>query len=366
MIKFNDLQKTNAAFEADYKNKFNQFLQNGWYINGKEVSNFERNFASYCGTNYCLGVGNGLDAIKIILKASIELGRIHIGDEIIVPANTYIASILGIIESGLTPVLVEPSLDDYNIDVNLIEENITKKTKGILAVHLYGQLTNMEAINKIAQNNNLLVFEDAAQAHGAIYNKGKKAGNLSNAGAFSFYPTKNLGALGDGGAITTNDKALFECARKISNYGSVEKDQNEIKGLNSRLDEIQAAFLDIKLKKLDHDNVLRRKIAKRYVTGITNNKIILPNKVQDESCVYHVFPIRTKDRNDLSVYLEKNGIQSMIHYPTPPHKQKAFKELNQLYFPITEKIHHEILSIPINPILENHEIEKIITVLNLY
>lgn len=365
-ISYNNLQKTNAEYEREFRDSFDHFLKKGWYIKGKEVSNFELNFARYCDTKYCIGVGNGLDAIKIILKASIELGRISVRDEIIVPANTYIATILAITEANLVPVLVEPCTNTYNIDTSSIEEKITKKTKGILAVHLYGQLADMKEINRIAKKHGLQVFEDAAQAHGAVSKSGIKAGNFGNAGAFSFYPTKNLGALGDGGAITTNDEKLYNCALKISNYGSLKKDKNEIKGLNSRLDEIQASFLNIKLKKLNDLNNLRRTIAAKYLDSIQNSKLILPIYDGTENHVFHIFPIRCKNRNELAEYLKSNEIETMIHYPTPPHKQKAFLELNHLNFPITEKIHKEIISIPLNPVLEDEEVERIIEVLNNY
>lgn len=367
MIKFNDLKKNNDRFQEEFKIAFGSFLNSGWYILGKQVDKFEKEFAAYCGTKYCIGVGNGLDAIALILKGYKELGKLNDGDEIIVPANTYIATILAIIEAGLKPILVEPNIESYNISIEEIKQNITKKTKGIMAVHLYGRLADMEIINKIAKENNLLVFEDAAQAHGATSQNNLKAGNLSDAGAFSFYPTKNLGALGDGGAITTSDKDLYNCIRSIANYGSIIKDQNDIKGTNSRLDEIQAAFLSIKLKKLDDDNLMRISFAKKYLKLIDNSKFTLPclneNPIDN---IFHIFPIRCKTRDDLAMYLKEHRIQTGIHYPTPPHKQKAFTEWNHLSYPTTEKIHSEIISIPLNPTLKTSEIETIINVLNKY
>ena len=364
-ILFNNLQKLNAAYESSFKEKFNQFLQKGWYILGNEVSGFETNFAAYCGTKHCIGVGNGMDALTLILKSYIELGTLNKNDQIIVPANTYIATILSIIESGLTPILIEPSLENYNLDPDLIEAKLTSKTKAILVVHLYGQVCNMELIENISLRNKLLIIEDAAQSHGAVY-KNKKVGNLGNAAGFSFYPGKNLGALGDGGAITTNNTILANTIKSIRNYGSEKKYINNIKGVNSRLDELQAAFLNIKLPYLDRDNNIRKKIAHRYLSGIKNSKLLLPKVMNEESHVFHLFVIRTKDRASLQAHLSNNNIDSMIHYPVSPHKQKALSEFKDLLLPITEKIHNEVLSIPLNPILENNEVELIIKVLNSY
>lgn len=365
-IKFNNLEKINSTHHASLKNQFKMFLDSGWYINGPSVTLFEKKFASYCGTKHCLGVGNGLDALKIILRGYIELKRLAIGDEILVPANTYIASILAITEAGLKPILIEPDSKTYNLDSSLIKEHINSKTKAILAVHLYGRLANMKALKVIAEKNNLLLFEDASQAHGAETDSGLRAGNLSDAAGFSFYPTKNLGALGDGGAITTNDSDFYQVVRKIANYGTESKDVNIVKGLNSRLDEIQAAFLKIKLEFLDRDNSKRRSIATQYLDLINNPKITLPTYSGKKDHVFHIFAVLTNDRKDLKIHLLENGIESMIHYPTPPHKQKAYQEYNHMKLPITEQIHKKILSIPINPILEQFEIDKIITTLNNY
>jgi dTDP-4-amino-4,6-dideoxygalactose transaminase len=366
MISFLDLQKLNVPYQAQFEEKLNQILAKGWFILGEEVSEFEQNFANYCGTKHCIGVGNGLDALILIFKAYIQLGKIKKGDEVIVPANTYIASILAIQEAGLIPVLVEPKEETYTINPDLIEEKITTKTKAILVVHLYGQIAEMEIINAIALQKNLLVIEDAAQAHGAIYKNDKKAGNLSDAAGFSFYPGKNLGALGDAGAITTNDDELAMTIKSIRNYGSEVKYQNEIKGVNSRLDELQAAFLNVKLPNLDSDNNRRKDIAKRYLLEIKNDKIKLPFYDFSDNHVFHLFVIQCNNRYDLQNYLKLNGIQTMIHYPIPPHKQKAFKEWNQLTFPLTEKIHDEVLSLPISPVLSYNEIGFVIEKLNRY
>lgn len=366
MIHFLNLKKINQPFEVAFQEKMKQFLEGGWYILGNEVKQFETDFAAYCGTRYCIGVGNGLDALVLIFKAYIQLGKLQKGDEVIVPANTYIASILAVLQADLIPVLVEPRLETYNINPEEIEAKITSKTKAILPVHLYGQLCEMKAINEIAQKYKLLVIEDAAQAHGSQFSENERAGNLSNAAAFSFYPGKNLGALGDGGAITTNDDALAEVLFSMRNYGSKVKYENEIIGVNSRLDELQAAFLNIKLKQLDSENEFRRRTAKRYLSEIKNDKIILPNWDFSQNHVFHLFVIRTSNRLGLQNYLKENGIETMIHYPIPPHKQKALANWNQLSFPITEKIHDEVLSIPLNSGLEASEVEHIITILNHY
>ena len=366
MIHFLNLRKLNQPFEAAFEKKMKQFLDGGWYILGNEVKQFETDFASYCSTKHCIGVGNGLDALVLIFKGYIHLGKLQKGDEVIVPANTYIASILAVLQADLVPVLVEPRLETYNINPEEIEAKITSKTKAILAVHLYGQLCEMKAINEIAQKHNLLVIEDAAQAHGSQFSENEKAGNLSHASAFSFYPGKNLGALGDGGAITTNDDELAEVLFSMRNYGSKVKYENEIIGVNSRLDELQAAFLNIKLKQLDSENEFRRSMAKRYLSEIKNEKIIMPSWDLSQNHVFHLFVIRTSNRLELQNFLKENGIETMIHYPIPPHKQKALSNWNNLSFPITEKIHDEVLSIPLNSGLKASEIQHIITILNQY
>lgn len=365
MIKFLDLKKINEPHEKAFQEKLKLVLENGWYILGNEVTVFESNFAKYCGTKHCVGVGNGLDALVLIFKAYIQLGKLQKGDEVIVPANTYIASILAILAADLIPILVEPKQETYNINPHLILEKISYKTKAILAVHLYGQLAEMKAINEIAAKNNLLVIEDAAQAHGAVSDF-RKSGNLSNAAAFSFYPGKNLGALGDGGAVTTNDDEVARTIQSLRNYGSEAKYQNEYIGLNSRLDELQAAFLNVKLPYLEAENNRRRSIAKRYLSEIKNDKIVLPFWDFSENHVFHLFVIRTENRDNLQQFLLDNVIQTMIHYPIPSHKQKAFSEWNHLSFPITEKIHDEILSLPISPVMTEDEVNCVIEVLNKY
>jgi dTDP-4-amino-4,6-dideoxygalactose transaminase len=369
MIKFLDLKKINEPYEAYFQEKLKLFLVNGWYVLGNEVKEFENNFANYCGTKHCVGVGNGFDALVLIFKGYIQLGKLQKGDEVIVPANTYIASILAILQVDLVPILVEPKLETYNINPDLISEKITPKTKAILAVHLYGQLAEMDSINEIAIQNNLIVLEDAAQAHGAISNF-RKSGNLSNAAAFSFYPGKNLGALGDAGAVTTNDDALAKIIQSMRNYGSEKKYYTHYIGINSRLDELQAAFLNVKLPNLDVENNARKSIAKRYLSEIKNDKITTPSVsfrgTEQSNHVFHLFVIRTENRDELQQFLLENGIQTMIHYPVPPHKQKALESWNNLYFPITEKIHNEVLSLPMNPVLTDDEVASIITILNSY
>ena len=365
MIQFLNLKKLNQPFEVAFQQKMKQFLDGGWYILGSEVKIFETNFASYCGAKHCIGVGNGLDALVLIFKGYIQLGKLQKGDEVIIPANTYIASVLAVMQADLVPVLIEPRLETYTIDSEKIEAKITPKTKAILPVHLYGQLCEMKVINSIAKKHNLLVVEDAAQAHGAMWN-GIKAGNFGNAAGFSFYPGKNLGALGDAGAITTNDDALAEVLFSMRNYGSKVKYENEIIGVNSRLDELQAAFLNIKLGHLDAENESRRTIAIRYLSEIKNDKIVLPQWDESNNHVFHLFVIRTDNRLVLQNYLKECGVESMIHYPIPPHKQKALATWNHLSLPITEQIHNEVLSIPMNSSLTNDEIDQIIQKLNQY
>jgi dTDP-4-amino-4,6-dideoxygalactose transaminase len=370
MIKFLDLKKINEPYEAAFQEKLKSVLENGWYILGNEVATFEANFASYCGTKHCIGVGNGFDALVLIFKGYIQLGKLKKGDEVIVPANTYIASILAILQADLVPVLVEPKLETYNINPDLISEKINSKTKAILAVHLYGQLAEMDFINEIANQNNLLVVEDSAQAHGAFLFENRMSGNLSNAAAFSFYPGKNLGALGDGGAVTTNNLELAKVIQSLRNYGSQAKYQNEYVGVNSRLDELQAAFLNVKLPNLDADNNVRRTIAKRYLSEIKNDKITVPLWDFSKNHVFHLFVIRTENRIELQKYLLENEIETMIHYPIPPHKQKAFSSgtsgWNNLLFPITEKIHNKVLSLPMSPVLTTDEVNHVISILNQY
>lgn len=366
MIKFLDLYKINQGYKKDLMQAFERVLVSGWYIMGQEVNAFEKEFADYCGSKHAIGVGNGLDALILIIRAYKELGIFEDGDEIIVPANTYIASILAISQNQLVPILVEPNIKTYNLDPSLIEEKITGRTVAILPVHLYGQLCDMNSINAIAKKHNLKVIEDCAQAHGATAIDGKKAGNLGNAAGFSFYPGKNLGALGDGGAITTSDDQLAKTVRALLNYGSFVKYQNKFKGVNSRLDELQAALLRAKLPHLNDDTARRQKIAEKYLANIKNDKIILPKADGRDAHVWHVFVIRTADRANLQKYLDENKIQTVIHYPIPPHQQEAYKELNNLSLPISEKIHKEVLSLPISPVMETWEVEEVINVLNEY
>ncbi len=366
MIKFLDLQAINARYDVAFQEKFKQFLDSGYYILGAEVSNFEDNFAHFCGTKYAIGTSNGLDALILIFKAYISLGKLKPGDEIIVPANTFIASILSIIHADLKPVFVEPDSKTFNLNPSEIEKHITPKTKAVLVVHLYGQLANMDGINQLAKKHNLLVIEDAAQAQGAKNSNGKRAGNLSDAAAFSFYPGKNLGALGDAGAVTTNDEALANLVLELRNYGSEEKYVNTRLGFNNRLDALQAAFLNIKLPDLDADNGQRRKVANQYLKDINNPKISLPFYDGSENHVFHVFVVQVENRTAFVDYLKKHEIETLIHYPIPPHRQKALSEFAKLQLPITELIHKQVVSIPISPILTQSEISKIITVLNTY
>lgn len=359
MIKFLDLAKINNRFRAEIDAKASDILDNGWYLQGKYNGEFCKNYANYCGTKYALGVANGLDALRLIINAY-GFGK---GDEIIVPANTYIASILAISDNGCTPVLVEPDINTYCINPDLIEQKITPKTKAIMVVHLYGQVCDMDKINAIAKKYNLKVIEDSAQAHGVYYN-GKRAGNLGDASGFSFYPGKNLGCLGDGGAITTNDKELYEKVKALANYGSHKKYCHIYKGLNSRLDELQAAVLDVKLKHLDSDNAKRVEIAKYYIDNIKNELVTLPKFNDDKSHVWHVFVVRVKNRDKFCLFLERNGIETIIHYPTPPHKQEAYKELNHLSFPITEQIHDEVISLPISPVMSEVEFKSVVEAVN--
>lgn len=361
MIKFLDLHKINSRFQEKINCEIKEVLDSGWYIHGKKNEEFVKNYSNYCGVKYCLGVANGLDGLRIMLKAS----GLKQDDEVIVPANTYIATILAISDNGYRPILVEPDIETYNIDPKLIEDKITPKTRAIMVVHLYGQAAPMEEIYTIAKKYNLIVFEDAAQAHGATLN-GKKVGSLSKAAAFSFYPGKNLGCLGDGGCITTNDEELYYKMQALSNYGSHKKYHNIYKGFNSRLDEIQAAILNVKLAFLDQDNQERRKIARWYLNGIKNPMVVLPRMQDEMSHVWHLFVVRVKNRDAFQAYLSKNKIESIIHYPIPPHKQEAYKEWNHLSFPITEKIHNEVLSLPISPVMEEWEVSKVIEVVNQY
>jgi dTDP-4-amino-4,6-dideoxygalactose transaminase len=365
MIKFLDLQKINAQYEKELKQVANEVIDSGWYLLGQRVKNFETNFESFQEGGTTVAVANGLDALRLIFKAYIELGLMEEGDEVIVPANTYIASILAISDNKLKPVLVEPDIENYNLDLKLIESKITSKTKAIMVVHLYGKICWSSGLEELAKKYNLKIVEDNAQAIGARW-KGIRSGNLGDAAGFSFYPGKNLGALGDSGAVTTKESELAQVIRVLANYGSSQKYVNQYQGLNSRMDEIQAAFLDVKLNYIDVENKKRQQIAKYYLENIKNNKIILPRLETNDEHVWHLFVIRVKERNDLQAYLNENGIQTLIHYPIPPHKQKCYSHLNELSLPITEQIHDEVISLPISPVMTDEEIERIVLILNEY
>ncbi len=362
MIKFLDLKKINLKYEKEFHNLLQTFLESGWYINGNMVGEFEEKFAKYCGVKYCIGVSNGLDALKLILRAY-DIGP---GDEVIVPSNTYIATILAITEVGAKPVLAEPDLNTFNITLESIKKVITSNTKGVMIVHLYGRVVpEIREIKDFCTKNNLKLFEDAAQAHGAEI-EAIKVGNLGDAAAFSFYPGKNLGALGDAGAITTNDTEINEKLKALRNYGSFKKYENIYKGYNHRLDEFQAGILTIKLEKLEEDNARRIELANRYLSGISNERVKLPLESLGKENVWHVFPILIKERGNFIEYLRLHEIETLIHYPIPPHKQKAYRELNFKHFPITEEIHKKILSLPISPVHSTKEIDTVIEVINKY
>ena len=347
MIPFLDLKAINSQYRAELIDAATRVIDSGWYIQGTEVKAFEQEFATYCGTQHCIGVANGLDALTLTLRAWKELGKLKEGDEVIVPANTYIASILAITENRLTPVLVEPEERTYNLCPAKTETAITHKTRAILAVHLYGQLAPMPEIMALARTQSLLVLEDSAQAHGAAIN-GKKAGNWGDASGFSFYPGKNLGALGDAGAVTTNDEELAKTIRALGNYGSHKKYENLYQGVNSRLDEMQAAMLRVKLRHLNTEIARRRTVATAYINGTNNPALVLPSQ-HKESHVWHLFVILTEQRKTLQKHLTEQGAQTLIHYPIPPHQQQAYKELNTQSYPVSEHIHQQVMSLPIDP-----------------
>ena len=365
MIPFLDLKGINAQYREELIEACTRVIDSGWYIHGNECEEFDKEFAQYCGAKYAIGVANGLDALILILRAYKELGVMKDGDEVIVPSNTYIASILAISQNNLVPVLVEPDIDTYLIDWTKIEEKITSKTKAILPVHLYGQTCQMDKINEIANKYNLKVIEDSAQSHGAYFGD-KRSGNLGDASGFSFYPGKNLGALGDGGAVTTNDDDLAHAIKALGNYGSHKKYENLYKGVNSRLDEIQAAMLRVKLRYLNEEINKRREIANYYLENIKNENIVLPKVRCEDNHVWHLFVIRTKERDELQKYLNDNGIQTLIHYPIPPHKQEAYHEWKDLGYPISEAIHKEVLSLPISGVQSLDDTIKVTKVLNAY
>jgi dTDP-4-amino-4,6-dideoxygalactose transaminase len=362
-IPFLDLKEVNSKYQSQLIEAAGNVIKSGWYIGGNYLEKFESEFAQYCGAKYCVGVANGLDALILTLRAWKQLGKISDGDEVLVPANTYIASILAVTENNLQPVFVEPSEITLNFPSENLEKYITPRTKAILPVHLYGRLVEMPPILEFAMKHNLLVLEDAAQAHGAMLNN-QKAGSWGNAAGFSFYPGKNLGALGDAGAITTNDFELFKMLKALRNYGSLEKYQNLVPGVNSRLDEIQAAMLSVKLQYLDTEIIRRQEIARTYLQGIKNDLIQLPLTPLEGQHVWHLFVIRTQYRNQLQRFLTENGIETLIHYPIPPHKQDAYKKYSDLHLPFTEKLHSEVLSLPIGPTMTDEQVLGVISACN--
>ena len=363
MIPYLDLKSINAQYRSELIEACTRVIDSGWYIAGNELTQFEQDFATYCGTKYCIGVANGLDALILTLRAWIELGRLQPGDEIIVPANTYIASILAISANGLHPVLIEPDEASFNVCASNIRPAISSKTRAILPVHLYGQLADMPAIIALAKEYGLLVLEDAAQAHGAAI-CGKKAGSWGDAAGFSFYPGKNLGALGDAGAITTEDAELAQTVRALRNYGSHEKYKNLFKGVNSRLDEIQAAMLRVKLLKLESETQHRRVLANIYLQNIHHPGVVLPRINNAQQHVWHLFVIRCSQREALQQHMIASGIQTQIHYPIPPHRQQAYREWNAQSFPLTETLHQEVLSLPIGPTLNEHDALQVVNAVN--
>ncbi len=364
-VRFLDLKQITDSFEPMLSQEVMRVVQSGWYLLGDEVSRFEKAFADYCDAQYCVGVANGLDALTLIWMAMREMYGWQAGDEVIVPANTYIASILSVTRAGLTPVLCEPHADDALIDASRAETLITSRTKAIMVVHLYGQVCDMDAIKLVASARSLKIVEDCAQAHGALY-RGVRVGSLGHAAAFSFYPGKNLGALGDGGAVVTSDKQLARTVRAMANYGSSEKYVNRYKGVNSRLDELQAAVLSLKLPRLDADNDRRRRIARRYLREMVHPDVRPLNLHSWLGHIFHLFVVRSSRRDELQAHLASCGIQTLIHYPIPPHKQEAYKEWNHFSLPITESIHREVLSLPISPVMTDDEVTRVIGAVNSF
>lgn len=365
MISFLDLKKLNAAYASELEEACARVIDSGWYIGGQELSSFEREFADYCGASNCVGVANGLDALTLTLRAWKEMGRLREGDEVIVPANTYIASVLAITENRLVPVLVEPDPATFNLSAAGVRAALTEKTKAVIAVHLYGQLADMPGIMDLAHERDLLVLEDAAQSHGASID-GQKAGAWGHAAGFSFYPGKNLGALGDAGALVTNDAELAKVVRGLGNYGSYKKYENQYQGVNSRLDEIQAAMLKVKLAHLDSEIAARRQVADAYRAGINNASIQLPAVADEQAHVWHLFVVRCERRDELQKFLTEQGVQTLIHYPIPPHKQQAYAAYGSLSLPTTETIHREVLSLPISPVMSDDEIAAVVRAVNAF
>lgn len=366
MIPFLSLKDVTDLHGAEINEAVTRVVNSGWYLQGKENERFEANYSKFVGTDYTIGCANGLDALIWIFRAYIEMGVMKPGDEVIVPANTYIATILAITENDLVPVLVEPKLNTLQLDDDLIEAAITPKTKAIALVHLYGRIAYTEKIGEICKKYNLKLVEDCAQSHGCLYSDGRMTGNLGDAAGHSFYPGKNLGALGDGGAVTTNDPELAAAVRALANYGSSKKYVFKYTGRNSRLDEIQAAVLDVKLKYLVEDNAHRKEVAKYYIENIKNPLIILPDTLPYESNAFHLFPILCEKRDELQKYLEKNSVGTVIHYPIPPHKQECYKEWNNMSLPITEYIADHELSLPIGPTITMIEVNKVVNLINNY
>lgn len=365
MINYLELSKITAMHAAEINEAVTRVVNSGWYLQGEETRLFEQEYAAYTGTKYCIGCGNGLDSLTLILRAYIDMGVMKPGDEVIVPANTYIASILAISENGLSPVLVEPRLETFQIDDNLIEEAVTQRTRAVMIVHLYGRCAYTEKINDICQRHGLKLIEDNAQAHGCTYGN-RRTGSFGDAAGHSFYPGKNLGALGDAGAVTTDDKELADTVRALGNYGSSRKYVFDMKGRNSRIDELQAAALRVKLRYLDGDNNRRKAIAKRYITEIDSKELRLPDDEFCRNSVHHIFPVLCKRRDNLQKFLSDNGVGTMIHYPVPPHRQRCYAELSGLKLPITEKIHREELSIPLNQTMTDDEVDTVIRLLNSF
>lgn len=366
MIPFLSLKDVTALHGEEIKEAVTRVVKSGWYLQGERNASFECHYADFIGTRHCIGCANGLDALIWIFRAYIELGVMKPGDEVIVPANTYIASILAITENGLKPVLIEPRLETLEIDDELIEDAITERTRAIAIVHLYGRNAYTEKIGSLCKKYGLKLIEDNAQAHGCRVHNGRKTGSVGDAAGHSFYPGKNLGALGDGGAVTTNDPALAEAVRALANYGSQKKYVFKYTGRNSRLDEIQAAVLDVKLKYLEEDNAHRQAIAKYYYEHISNPLVALPDRLDDAQNVYHLFPILCPCRDELQAYLKENGIGTLIHYPIPPHKQECYREYCHMSLPITETIAREELSIPIGPSITKEEAATVISLLNAF
>jgi dTDP-4-amino-4,6-dideoxygalactose transaminase len=362
-MQYLDLQRINASFEPELSEAVTRVVRSGWYLRGGEVRSFEEEYAHFCGTSYCVGVANGLDALTLVLMAWRILNHWSDEDEVIVPANTYIATILAVSRAGLKPVLCEPSAEDYLLDARNAEALVTPHTRCLLPVHLYGQVCDMAPINEVARRHGLKVLEDCAQSHGASY-MGHRAGALGDAAAFSFYPGKNLGALGDAGAVTTDDEQLARTVRTLAFYGSEKKYVNQYKGLNSRLDEIQAAVLKVKLPRLDEDNKRRQEVAARYLQEINNPNVQLPHTVRNH--VFHIFPVLCVRRDALQQHLAEQGIQTVVHYPIPPHKQQAYAEWNTCSYPVTERIHREELSLPISPVMTSEEVESVVQAVNSF